>query len=149
ARKTGKKLHIQLSTLYSVEHKTARRLISEGHLGKVYYARSFGFRRRGRPFVDGYATPSFVQKNNAGGGAMFDMGVYHLAQVLDLLGNPQVESISGATHQEIPMYEDRAKSSGYNVEELGLGFVRLAGGISLAIEESWAMHYDGSESTKV
>src|SRR5205823_4170765 len=54
ARKTGKKLHIQLSTLYSAEHKAARRLIEEGALGQLYYARSFGFRRRGRPFVDGY-----------------------------------------------------------------------------------------------
>jgi predicted dehydrogenase len=149
ARKTGRKLHIQLSTLYTVEHKTAKRLIAEGHLGKIYYGRAFGFRRRGRPFVDGYGTPSFVQKNAAGGGAMFDMGVYHIAQALDLLGNPAVESVSGSTHQELAMYDDRAKTSGYNVEELGLGFVRLAGGITLAIEESWAVHYDNSESTKI
>ena len=47
------------------------------------------------------------------------------------------------------MYEKQKKDSGYNVEELGLGFVRLEGGITLDIEESWAMHYDGSESSKV
>jgi predicted dehydrogenase len=35
------------------------------------------------------------------------------------------------------------------VEELGLGYVRLAGGITFDIEESWAIHYDGSESSKV
>src|SRR6185312_6199265 len=52
-------------------------------------------------------------------------------------------------HQELAMYDDRAKSSNYNVEELGLGFVRLANGITLSIEESWAIHYDGSESTKI
>jgi predicted dehydrogenase len=149
AKRTGKKLHIQIATLYSSENKVARKLIEEGQLGKVYYARSFGFRRRGRPFVDGYGTPPFVQKSAAGGGALFDMGVYHIAQVLYLLGNPAVETVSGSTHQEVAMYEDRAKSSGYNVEEMGLGFVRLAGGITLSIEESWAAHYDGSESTKV
>ena len=149
AKRTGKSLHIQLSTLYSKEHKTARRLIAEGHLGKVYYARSFGFRRRGRPWVDGYGTPPFVQKSAAAGGALFDMGIYHMAQVLDLLGNPKVETVTGATYQEIPMYEDRAKSAGYSVEELGLGFVRLAGGISMDIEESWALHYEESESSKI
>ncbi len=149
AQKTGKHLHIQLSTLYSKEHKTARRLIGEGHLGKLYYARSYGFRRRGRVYVDGYGTPAFVQKDQSAGGAMYDMGVYHLAQVLDLLGNPTPLTISGATHQEIPMYDKQKKDSGYNVEELGLGFVRLDGGISLDIEESWAMHYDGSESSKI
>src|SRR5262249_50604702 len=40
-------------------------------------------------------------------------------------------------------------TSGYDVEELGLGFVRLAGGITLDIEISWAMHYEASESSKV
>ncbi|MGD0088386.1 MAG: Gfo/Idh/MocA family oxidoreductase [Planctomycetota bacterium] len=149
AKRTGKQLHIQLSTLYSKEHKTAKRLIAEGHLGRIYYARSFGFRRRGRPWVDGYGTPPFVQKKAAAGGALFDMGIYHMAQVLDLLGNPEVETVSGATYQEIPMYEERAKSAGYSVEELGLGFVRLAGGITLDIEESWALHYEDTESSKI
>jgi predicted dehydrogenase len=149
ATRTGKKLHIQLSTLYSPEHKTSKRLITEGQLGKVYHARSVGFRRRGRPFVDGYGTPTFVQKQNSGGGALFDMGIYHIAQVLDLLGNPAVETVTGSTHQEIDMYEDRRKSSGYSVEELALGYVRLAGGVTLDIEEAWAAHYDGSESSKI
>lgn len=149
AKRTGRKLHIQLSTLYSPEHKIARRLIQDGHLGKVYHARSFGFRRRGRPFVDGYGTASFVQKQVAAGGALFDMGIYHIAQVLHLLGNPKIETVSGATHQEIPMYEDRRKSSNYSVEEFALGFVRMAGGITLEIEEAWAAHYDDSESSKI
>ncbi len=146
---TGKKLHIQLSTLYSKEHKTAKRMIAAGALGKLYYARSVGFRRRGRVWVDGYGTPAFVQKEVSAGGAMYDMGVYHISQVMDLLGNPDVKTIAGSTHQEIPMYEDRAKSAGYSVEELGLGFVRLAGGITFSVEEAWAMHYDASESSKV
>ncbi len=149
ARRTGRMLHIQLSTLYSKEHKAARRMIQEGLLGKIYYARSVGFRRRGRVYVDGYGTPAFVQKKMAGGGALYDMGVYHIAQVLDLLGNPAVKTVSGATHQEIPMYEQQAQESGYDVEELGLGFVRLAGGITFCIEEAWAIHYDNSESSKI
>ena len=124
-------------------------MIADGDLGHLYYARSYGFRRRGRPFVDGYGTASFVQKAMAAGGALYDMGVYHIAQMLDLLGNPKVQTISGATHQELAMYEERRQSSGYNVEELGIGLARLDGGATLQIEESWAMHYDGSESSKV
>jgi predicted dehydrogenase len=145
AKQTGRMLSIQLATLFSPETKAARRLIDEGHLGDVYYAKSYGFRRRGRPFVDGYGSNSFVQTSVAAGGAMFDMGVYHIAQVLYLLGNPAVETVTGATHQAIPMYEDRQKSSGYDVEELGIGFARLAGGISMAIEESWAINLAGNE----
>jgi len=140
ARKADRRLSIQLGTLFSTETKAAKRLIEEDHLGKLYYAKSIGFRRRGRPYVDGYGSSSFVQREVAAGGALFDMGVYHIAQVLYLLGNPQVETISGITHQEIPMYPDRQKNGRYSVEELGIGLIRLAGGITLFIEESWALH---------
>jgi predicted dehydrogenase len=140
ARKTGRMLSIQLGSLFGMETKAALRLIQEGYLGKFYYAKSVGFRRRGRPYVDGYGTCSFVQQAVAAGGALFDMGVYHIAQMLYLLGNPAVETVSGATHQEIPMYPDRQAISSYDVEELGVGFVRLAGGATLSVEESWALH---------
>jgi predicted dehydrogenase len=149
ARRTGRKLAIQLRTLFSAETKAAHSLIRDGRLGKVYHARSTGFRRRGRPFVDGYASQSFVQKRVAAGGAMYDMGVYHLAQVLFLLGNPVVERISGKTYQEIGMDESRRAASGYDVEELGLGFVRLSGNISLDIIESWAIMLDSMEGSVI
>jgi predicted dehydrogenase len=149
AQRTGRKLSIQMANVFATETKAAKRLIDDGHLGKLYYGRSFGHRRRGRPFVDGYGTPTFVQSKNSAGGALFDMGVYHISAMLHLLGNPEVETISGKTHQELDMYEDRRASSGYDVEELGLGFVRLSGGITMSIEESWALQYDGSETSRV
>ena len=43
----------------------------------------------------------------------------------------------------------RKDSSGYNVEELGLGFVRLAGDVTLDIIEAWAIHLDGFDSSYV
>lgn len=142
AKNVGRKLHIQLANLYSREVKAAKTIIDQGGLGKIYHARSVGFRRRGRPFVDGYATPAFVKKEIAGGGALFDMGVYHISEILYLIGAPQVERISGKTYQETPIDERRRAESGYNVEELGVGFVRFEGGLTLDIIEAWAMHLD-------
>jgi predicted dehydrogenase len=144
AKKLKRMLSIQLSTLFAVETKAAQRLIEAGYLGDLYFAKSVGYRRRGRPYVDGYGTSSFVQQSIAAGGAMFDMGVYHIAQMLHLLGNPGVDTVSGATHQAIPMYPDRQKNGKYDVEELGLGLVRLAGGITFTVEESWALHIGAS-----
>src|SRR5579871_5666835 len=149
AQEAGRMLHIQMAFIYSTETRAAKRLIEEGALGKLYYARSFGFRRRGRPCVDGYGSAAFVDKQIAAGGALFDMGIYHLTQVLHLLGNPGVRTVTGATFQELDMYEDRRKFSGYSVEEMGLGWVRLEGGIAFDIEETWAVHYDGQESSKI
>jgi len=149
ALRTGKKLSIQLATLFSKETKAAKRLIDEGYLGKLYHARSTGFRRRGRPYVDGYGTASFVQKAVAAGGALYDMGVYHIAQVLYLLGLPQVERISGKVYQETDMDPRRREISGYDVEELGLGFVKCADGVTINIIEAWAIHLDSFEGSYI
>jgi predicted dehydrogenase len=149
ARKCGRKLSIQLAMLYAKETKIARRLIADGRLGKLYHARSAGYRRRGRPFVDGYGTPSFVQKEVAAGGALYDMGVYHISRILYLLGVPKAERISGATYQETGMDAARRASSGYNVEELGLGLVRCPGGLTIDVVESWAIHLSQFEGSYV
>jgi predicted dehydrogenase len=147
ARAQGLKLSIQLSTLFSPETKAAKSLIDQGLLGRLYHARSVGFRRRGRPYVDGYGSPPFVQKHNSGGGAMYDVGVYHIASLLYLLGNPAVLRASGKTYQEMEMDAPRRATSGYDVEELGLGFVKLADGVTLDIIEAWAIHLGGLEGS--
>jgi predicted dehydrogenase len=149
AQETGRKLSIQLSTLFAKETKAAKELIDAGMLGKLYHARSTGFRRRGRPFVDGYGSMSFVQKQISAGGALYDMGVYHIARMLYLLGNPDVLRISGKIYQETDIDLTRKEASGYNVEELGLGFVRMADGITLDLIESWAIHLEGFEGSSV
>jgi predicted dehydrogenase len=147
AKETGKKLHIQLAQLYSNETRAAKELLDGGHLGEVYHARSSGFRRRGRPYVDGYATPAFVQKKQAAGGAMFDMGVYHISQILYLLGNPKVERVTGKTYQKIEMDEKRRAISNYDVEELATGFVRFEGDRSMELIESWAANLDNFDGS--
>jgi predicted dehydrogenase len=147
ARALGLMLSIQSRLLFEVETRAARSLIDMGLLGGLFHARSYGFRRRGRPFVDGYGTPTFVQKKNASGGALYDMGVYHIVQILYLLDNPNPMRISGKVYQKTDMDEKRRKISGYNVEELGMGFVRFEGDITLDILESWAIHIDSFGSS--
>lgn len=149
ARKLRRKLSIQLATLFARETRAASLLIEEGRLGKIYHARSTGFRRQGRPFVDGYGSTTFVKKEIAAGGAFYDVGVYHIAQMLYLMGNPDIVRVSGKTYQETPMNEKRRKISGYNVEELGLGFVRFAGNVSMDIIESWAVFMDQFEGSSL
>lgn len=150
ARQCGRQLSIQLNSLFSKETKFARHFIRAGMLGRIYHARATGFRRRGRPFVDGYGTAHFVKRETASGGALIDMGVYHIAQVLYLLDLPAVERISGKVYQQTDnMDPARRAASGYNVEELGLGFVRLAGGVTLDIIESWAIHLNGFEASSI
>jgi predicted dehydrogenase len=147
AEECGKKLHIQLSNLYFKETKAAKIMIEEGKLGKIFHARSTGYRRRGRPFVDGYGTEFFTRKESAGGGALFDMGVYHISELLYLMNMPEVATITGNVYQEMEIDPKRKEISQFDVEELGTGYVRFKEGISLDIIEAWAIHlnsFDGS-----
>jgi predicted dehydrogenase len=140
SEQTGKKLHIQLARLYTDGTHAAKKFIEDGRLGKLYHSRSYGYRRRGRPFVDGYAEKEFNSKYWAAGGALYDMGVYNISRMLYLLGLPKVARISGSVYQEVPMHEDRRKEGGFDVEEFGAGFVKFEDKSSLDILESWAIH---------
>jgi predicted dehydrogenase len=140
ARETGRKLHVQLAFLYRGETHAAKKLIDDGRLGRIYHARSYGYRRRGRPFVDGYAEKEFNSKYWAAGGALYDMGVYHISVLLYLLGLPKVKRVTGQVYQEVEMDADRRRESGFDVEELGCGFVTFENGLTMDILESWAIH---------
>lgn len=140
AERMGKKLSIQLATIFQPETRAARRLIGEGMLGKLYYAKCYTHRRRNRPFVDGYGTAQFVSKSTSGGGTLLDMAIYSLGRMMYLIDSPDVITVSGSAYQETEMYANRRASSGYNVEEMGVALVRLAGGITLFLESSWAVH---------
>jgi predicted dehydrogenase len=140
AERYGKRLHIQLARLYDPSTACAKTLIDRGRLGDIYHARSYGYRRRGRPFVDGFAEKEFVNSYWAGHGALYDMGVYNLSLMLYLLGTPKVERVSGSVYHKLAMDEGRRVESGFDVEELGVGFIKFEGGLTLDMIESWAIH---------
>jgi predicted dehydrogenase len=142
AERFNVKLHVQLALLYNPQTACAKTLVDRGRLGEIYHARSYGYRRRGRPFVDGYAEKEFVNSHWAGHGALYDMGVYHISLLLYLLGTPKVERISGNVYHKIAMDEGRRAESGFDVEEMGVGLVKFSGGMTLDILETWAIHGD-------
>ncbi len=149
ARKMNKKLSIQLSMIYNTDTRIVKDLIEQGELGEIYHARSKGFRRRGRPFVDGYGNPAFVNNILSGGGALYDMGVYHISRMLYLLDNPAVAKISGKTYQKRSLHQGRKEESGFNVEELGLGFVKFTNNVVMDIKEAWAIHLDKFDGSTI
>jgi len=149
ARENRRMLFMQLSTVFRVQTKAAKTIIDQGRLGRIFLARSSGFRRRGRPFVDGYGTKFFVMKQWAGGGALLDMAVYHVGQILYLLGNPKPLRVKGRVFQEMPMNEERRRESGFDVEELGVGIADLQGGITMEVFEAWAANLSGVEGSYV
>ena len=149
AQRTGKKLSVQMATVFTQETRIAKYLIKADALGNVYYVKTSHYRRRGRPYVDGYATPHFVQREKAGGGTLLDTAIYNMARMVYLLDNPEIETVTASTFQELDMDEVRRQDSGYDVEELGTGFVRFKGGITMFVEEAWAANMGGGDGDRI
>jgi predicted dehydrogenase len=152
AREADVHLGVQNYELFSAETTAAKTLVDDGEIGEPYFARGVFSRRRGRPYVDGYGTPSFVTKDAAGGGAVIDVGTYVVGRLLYLLGNAHVERVSGATFEHTADsydadlvgdahedYEQRLEESGYDVEDAGMGFARLEDGSLLTLRAAWHM----------
>ncbi|MCU4972433.1 Gfo/Idh/MocA family oxidoreductase [Halobacteria archaeon AArc-m2/3/4] len=147
----GVELGVQNVELFTPETRAARTLIDDGKLGDPYYARGVFSRRRGRPYIDGYGTPSFVSKDASGGGPVIDIGTYVLGQLLYLLGNAPVERVGGSTFEHTAdaydeelvgdreVYGERLAESGYDVEDAGVGFAHLEDGSLLSLRAAWHM----------
>jgi len=140
AQAMGRMLHIQLTRLYAEATLAGKMLIDAGELGRLYSARATEYRRRGRPYVDGYGTARFVQKEHAGGGALYDMGIYEISRMLYLLGNPKVERVTGKTYQELDM--DPVRGEACDVEEFATALVRFEGGLTMDVVSAWAINLD-------
>lgn len=126
----------------------ARRYISDGKLGKVYYSRLSTYRRRGRPGIDVLVDSKwFIDSSKAGGGALIDIGCYDIDVMLYLLESPQPESVTAMTFQGI---EDLPELNvTYDVEEHSSVFVRFQGGPVVLFETAWATNFDNTQEAIV
>lgn len=142
----GRELSVHLDFLFQPASRIARQMIDNGELGKIYHARSVGYRRRMRPGLDitgpNMFSPDFITSKWAGHGALYDMGVYHISQLLYIMGIPKLDRVSGATYQEVDIDPALLKDRKFEVEELGVGFAKYENGLTFDIIESWAINMD-------
>ena len=93
AKTCGKELSIHLEALFFPQSRVAKEMVDNGALGKVYHARSVGYRRRMRPGLDitgpALFQPEFLTAEYAGHGALYDMGVLSYFPDPVYFGNPE------------------------------------------------------------
>jgi len=112
--------------------RTARDIIAEGRLGKIYRARASWIRSRGIPAGIGLW---FTDKKRSGGGALIDIGVHALDTAWYLMGTPRPVSISAKVFRnfahlvEVPVFD---------VEDEAHAFIRFANDAVVELETSWA-----------
>ena len=152
ARANDRVLDVSFNHRRRGDVKALKRLVDDGLLGDLYYAKAGWLRRSGIPGLGTW----FTQRSLAGGGPLMDIGVHMLDMALHLMGEPTAEAVSAATYAEFGP-RGRGGSSGarqgaradgtgaYEVEDLATAFVRLSGGATLLLEASWASYIERDE----
>ena len=119
-------------------------------LGEIYYCRAHFLRRRFIP-----ARPSFIDKEQSGGGPCIDIGVHILDLALHFLGFPEPVSVSGITPCRLGKRPDVTGWWGdwdreaMNVEDFAVGLVRFDNGAALSLECSWLLNIKEREYQRI
>lgn len=145
ARKQGVRLMVGQNNRFIPEVQTARQLIDDGVLGEVYHAKTAWTRRAGIPRIGSW----FTQKQFAGGGCTYDIGVHALDRCLYLLGEFDAAAVSGQTYSK---FGPRGLGAGtwgkseidpkakFDVDDLAVALIKLKSGRTVLLESSWAAH---------
>lgn len=143
AHRKHKTLQIGLHWRFTSEAQLLKRMIDAGDLGEIYYGEATCLRRRGIP-----SWGVFTQKELQGGGALIDIGVHTLDHTMWLMGNPRPVSVMGATYLKFGKRKDVVNPWGqwdrnkFNVDDMGVGFVRFENGATLILRASWAANIE-------
>jgi predicted dehydrogenase len=138
AHRQKRVLQIGLHWRFTSEAQLLKQFIDAGELGQIYYGEATCLRRRGIP-----SWGVFTQKELQGGGALIDIGVHTLDHTMWLMGNPKPVSVMGATYAAFGKRDDvfntwgKWDTSKFNVDDMGIGFVRFENGATLVLRASW------------
>ncbi len=141
ARASDRILMVHFNYRYTPPARFLKTYVDEGHLGRLYYARTRWLRSRGIPKPGGW----FGIKERSGGGPVIDLGVHRLDLALWLMGYPRVLSVSASTFDLLGTRLAREMGVSYDVEDLATALIRLDNWVTLTLEVSWAGGTDRRE----
>lgn len=148
------------SMRFTPDRLAAKKFIENGALGTPYYCEFSRVRRRGIPYWG-----TFHIKSRSGGGAFVDIGVHMLDAAIWLMGNPEVESVSGSAFTKLQNELGSALSSGaltgdignvrkfdpaeMDVEDFACGCVNFKNGLKMNFKVAWAANLPDETSITV
>lgn len=150
AHRTGKKLTIGYQTRSTPAFQYAKKLIQDGEVGDVYYVKAPAVRRRGAPLWG-----VFLDKEKQGGGPMIDIGTHSIDAALYLIGNYDVESVTGSVYRKLAdtaMYSNEWgiwDPKDFQVEDSAMGYIKFKNGATMVVEASWLLNMAGDSYTTV
>ena len=142
ARASGRLLSVNQHMRFDRSTLALRDAVSSGTLGDVYLADVRMTRQNGIP---GYGS-WFTNRDLAGHGALFDIGVHMLDLALFVLGFPDVVAVQGYLgghlgESGIGLGDwgiDRGRSGRFDVDDTATATLTLAGGGQIRLHVAWA-----------
>ena len=143
AKKAGRVFMVGQNQRFTPAAQAVKKAVDAGRLGDVYHARAVWMRRSGIPRIGSW----FTQKEFAGGGCTYDIGVHVLDLALHLLGDFEPAAVSGRTAAK---FGPRGLGDGswgkseidpkrpFDVEDFCVALIRMKSGRTIQLEASWA-----------
>lgn len=136
--------HARLNPKFAV----IKKLIDDGRIGRVYYVHHRALGRQGRGGVEYNPNAKwFLDRTKAGGGPLYDWGVYDLSFHLGLLGEPALEKVDAFCINGLDRVAHGAPV--FTVEEHGGGLMTFAGGIKYWYERASNAHVEAPNQTTI
>lgn len=144
-KKSRKLWMLGMNRRFPAMMQKARDLVARGVIGEPYHAKARWQRRWGCPKLQTW----FGHKKLSGGGCLLDIGVHMLDQTMFIAGNFKPLSASGSVYGKFGHRglgeggwgkSDRDPKMTFDVEDFANAHIRLAGGLSIDLDVSWAAH---------
>lgn len=144
-KKTRKLWMLGMNRRFPAMMQKARDLVARGVIGEPYHAKARWQRRWGCPRLQTW----FGHKAISGGGCLLDIGVHMLDQTMFIAGNFKPLTCSGSVYGKFGHRglgeggwgkSDRDPKMTFDVEDFANAHIRLAGGMSIDLDVSWAAH---------
>lgn len=141
AKRTGKKLTIGYQNRFRTDSQHLHKIVEEGGLGDIYFAKAHAIRRRAVP-----TWGVFLDEEAQGGGPLIDIGTHALDLTLWLMNNYKPKFVVGNAYHKLAEHKNAANAWGpwdpakFTVEDSAFGYVVMENGASIFLESSWALN---------
>ena len=141
-QKSGKLLSINQHMRFTAEGQIMRNAVEAGQLGEVYLADMRWTRQTGIPGYGGW----FTNKDLAGAGASFDIGVHLLDFAMFVTGFPEIASVKGYLSDRLGKQRiglggwgiDRQQEGRFDVDDTCMMTVTAKNGLQIRVLVTWA-----------
>lgn len=139
-KKSNQKFTIGFQWRFRPEMLKLKELCQSGELGEIYYAKATSIRRCAAP-----AYGAYLSLEKQGGGALIDSGSHSIDLTMWLMGNYDIESVTGMTFRKLYLHPEGNMNGSWSpedfmVDESAVGQVKFKNGAVMAIEAAWMLN---------